>query len=122
MTVAAVLLACAAFLVALRLARLERFALDALASFRKAVAAMRDDALADEEKERIVQQSAVRLMTRFATITLIGAVVLAAPVGVLLALDAFGVASFNAAVDLSLSWEVITGTCIAAAVVWLVRR
>ena len=122
MTLTAVLLACGVFLIALRLSRLERFALDALASFRNGVAAMRNDALADDEKERIVQQSAIRLMTHFATITLVGAAVLAAPVGVLLALDALGVTSFQAAVDLSLRWEVITGTCIATFVVWLVRR
>ena len=121
MTLAAVVLASAAFLVALRLSRLERFAVDALASFRHAVAAMRNDTLADDEKERIVQQSAVRLIKHFATITLIGAAVLAAPVGVLLALDALGVASFQAAIDLSLRWEVIVGASVAAVVVWLVR-
>ena len=122
MTLAAVILACAAFLVALNLSRLERLTLGVIASFRIAVAAMRNDALADDEKERLVRQSAVHLMNHFAAITLIGAAVLAVPVLVLLALDAFGATSFQAAVDLSLRWEVISGTCVAAVVVWLLRR
>lgn len=122
MTLAAVVLAGVAFLVALRLSRLERFAVDALASFRNAMAAMRNDALADDEKERIVQQAAVRLMRYFATITLISAAVLAAPVGVLLAFDALGVASIQATLDLSLRWDVIVGASVAAVVVWLILR
>ena len=122
MTLAAVLLACAAFLVALRLSRLERFALDTIAAFRKAIAAMRNDALAEEEKERLVQEGAVHLMKHSAAFALIGVAVLAVPVLVLLTLDALGIASFQAAVDLSLRWEVISGTCVAAAAVWLVRR
>lgn len=122
MTLASVLLACAAFLVALRSSRLERLTLEVVASFQKAVAAMRNDALADDEKERLIQQSAVLLMTHFAAMTLIGAAVLAVPVLVLLALDALRITSFQAAVALSLSWEVIFGTSVTAVIVWLVRR
>ena len=122
MTLIAVLLACTAFLVALRLSRLEPLTLDVVALFRKAVAAMRNDSLADDEKERLVQQTAVRLTTRFATITLLGAAVLAVPVLVLLVLDALGFASFPEAVALSLSWQVISGTCIAAVVMWIRGR
>ena len=122
MTLAAVLLACTAFLVALHWSRLEHLALEAVTSFRNAIAAMRSNALADDEKERLVQEGATRLLKQFAAITLRGAVVLAVPALVLLVLDALGVTSFQAAVDLSLRWEVFTGTCIAAVIVWLVRR
>ena len=122
MTLAAVLLACAAFLVALRLSRIEHLALDAAASFRKAIAAMRSEVLTEKEKERLVQEGAVHLIKHFAAISLIGVAVLAVPMLVLLALDALGVTSFRAAVDLSLRWEIISGTCIVAIVVWLARR
>ena len=86
------------------------------------MAAMRNAALADDEKERLVQHAAVRLMKRFVAISLLGAAVLAVPVLVLLGLDALAVAPFQAAVGLSLRWEVIAGTSLAAVVVWLVRR
>ena len=122
MTLVAVLLACAAFLIALRLSPLERLVLDAAAAFRKAVATIRNDALADEEKERLVQEGALQLMKRFAAITMVGAATLAVPVLVLLALDALGVTEFQAAIDLSLRWEVISGICVAAAIAWSVRR
>ena len=122
MTLAAVLLACTAFLVALHFSRLEHLTLDAVTSFRKAIAAMRSDALADDEKERLVQEGAMRLLNHVAAITLRGAAVLAVPVLVLLVLDALRITSFQSAVELSLRWEVISGTCFAAAIVWLVRR
>lgn len=122
MTLVAVVLACTAFLVALRVSRLERLSLDVVASCRTAVAAMRNASLGDDEKERLVQQSAVQLMKHFVAISLLGAAVLAVPVLVLLALDALTIAPFQAAVALSLKWEVIAGTSIAAVVVWLARR
>lgn len=122
MTLVAVALACTAFLIALRVSRLARLTLEVVASCRTAVAAMRNASLDDAEKERIVQHAAVRLMKRFVAISLIGAVVLAVPVLVLLALDALAVAPFQAAVALSLSWEVIAVTSLAAVVVWLARR
>ena len=122
MTLVAVLLACTAFLVALRVSRLERLTLDVVASFQTAVAAMRNDSLDDAEKERLVQHAAVRLMKRCVAISFLGAAVLAVPVLVLLALDALKIAPFQAAVALSLRWEVIAGTSLAAVVVWLARR
>ena len=122
MTLVAVVLACTAFLVALRLSRLERLTLDVVSSCRTAVAAMRNASLDDAEKEHLVQHAAVRLMKRFVAISFLGAAVLAVPVLVLLALDALKIAPFQAAVSLSLRWEVIAGTSLAAVVVWLARR
>ena len=122
MTLVAVVLACTAFLVALRVSRLERLTLDVVSSCRTAVAAMHNASLDDAEKERLVQHAAVRLMKHFVAISFLGAAVLAVPVLVLLALDALKIAPFQAAVGLSLRWEVIAGTSLAAVVVWLARR
>lgn len=87
------------------------------------MAVIAEKAVDDDQKERIIQQAAVRLFGQFSVITLIAILVLAVPGAVMWAGDLIGLAPFAAVSDFLLSWEVITGaTVVILGTAWLVRR
>lgn len=126
MTVAAVALSAALFAAALRLSRIERVSADALAIARAALAVMRDAALDEEAKERLVQRRAVELVGKAALLTATGGAILALPFLLLLLFHAAGLAPLEDTLALAASWPMIA---LAAAlgvaawlVPWLIRR
>ena len=126
MTIAAVALSAALFAAALRLSRIERVSADALAIARGALAVMRDAALDEEAKERLVQRRAVELVGKAALLTAMGVAILALPFLLLLLFHAAGLAPLEDTLALAASWPMIA---LAAAlgvaawlVPWLIRR
>lgn len=126
MTAAAVVLSAALLAAALRLSRIERVSADALAIARDALAVMRDPALDEEAKERLVQRRAVELVGKAALLTATGVAIVALPFLLLLLFHAADLASLEDTLTLAASWPMIA---LAAAlgvaawlVPWLIRR
>ena len=126
MTATAVVLSAALFAAALRLSRIERAAADALAIAREALAVMRDPALDEAAKERLVQRRALTLVGKAALLTATGVAVVALPFLLLLLFHAAGLAPLEDTLALAASWPMLA---LAAAlgvaawlVPWLIRR
>ena len=85
--------------------------------------AILDDELSDDEKEKLVRASAIRLLGDTALVVLwLGACLAAAAAPVLL-LDWLGMLSAAGVVALMLSWEFIVGTTVALVLAgWLLAR
>lgn len=126
MTVAAVVLSAALLAAALRLSRIERVSADALAIAREALAVMRDPALDEDAKERLVQRRALALVAKAALLTATVVAVVALPFLLLLLFHATDLAPLEDTLALAASWPMIA---LAAAlgvaawlVPWLIRR
>lgn len=120
MTAAAVALSAALFAAALRLSRIERVSADALAIARAALAVMRDPALDEEAKERLVQRRAVELVGKAALLTATGAAILALPFLLLLLFHAADLAPLGDTLALAASWPMIALAAALGAAAWLV--
>lgn len=120
MTAAAVALSAALFAAALRLSRIERVSADALAIARGALAVMRDPALDEEAKERLVQRRAVELVGKAALLTATGAAILALPFLLLLLFHAASLAPLGDTLALAASWPMIALAAALGAAAWLV--
>ncbi len=112
------------FLAIARLLRLVARADEVLARSRAALGDMRDPALSDLEKEQRVQGHASRLMLLFVVLTLGLALALGVPLGIVWLADRVGVVSFDATLDLALSWPFLLIACVvtAAAIPLFKRR
>ncbi len=119
-------LSAALFAAALRLSRIERVSADALTIARDALAVMRDPALDEEAKERLVQRRAVALVGKAALLTAMSAAILALPFLPLLLFHATGLAPLGDTLALAASWRTVALAAalgVAAWVVpWLIRR
>jgi hypothetical protein len=88
-----------------------------------ALADLRNSGLDDDAKEIALQRHAKRLFGLFLLLTLGGAAALFLPVGSVWLLEQFGLLSFNAVIDMTLSWKfLLASTLLAIAVLWIVRR
>ncbi len=122
MIVVAALLATAAFAISFKLSKIYPLVLDALTTAQKAMGVMRDDSLHEDEKERLVQQAAIRLLKLFAKITLLGALILSLPMVILLTLDRLKIAPFQEVMDFLLAWEVLLAMTVSIIIINLFRR
>lgn len=120
MTAAAVALSAALFAAALRLSRIERVSADALAIAREALAVMRDPALDEDAKERLVQRRAIALVAKAALLTATGAVIVALPFLLLLLFHAADLARLEDTLALAASWPMIALAAALGVAVWLV--
>lgn len=120
MTAAAVALSAALLAVGLRLSRIERIAADAVAVARDALGVMRDPALDEEAKERLVQRGAVSLVGKAALLTAVSAAVLALPFLLLLFFHAADLAPLDDTLALAASWRMIALAAALGAAAWLI--
>jgi len=120
LTAAAVALSAALLAVGLRLSRIERIAADAVAVARDALGVMRDPALDEEAKERLVQRGAVSLVGKAALLTAVSAAVLALPFLLLLFFHAADLAPLDDTLALAASWRMIALAAALGAAAWLI--
>lgn len=120
MTAAAVVLSAALLAAALRLSRIERVSADALAIAREALAVMRDPALGEEAKERLVQRRALALVAKAALLTATVVAVVALPFLLLLLFHAADLAPLEDTLALATSWLMIALAAALGVAVWLV--
>lgn len=120
MTAAAVALSAALLAVALRFSRIERIAAGAVAVAREALGVMRDPALDEEAKERLVQRGAVSLMGKAALLTAVSAAILALPFLLLLFFHAARLAPLDDTLALAASWRMIALAAALGAAAWLI--
>lgn len=120
MTAAAVALSAALLAAALRFSRIERIAADAAGTAREALGVMRDPALDEEAKERLVQRGAVALMGKAALLTAVSAAILALPFLLLLFFHAAGLAPLDDTLALAASWRMIALAAALGAAAWLI--
>lgn len=122
MTWVAALFVVAAFVGIAHLLRMVPRAQEVLARSRQAVADLRDPDLGEIERERAVQAHAGRLLLLFLILTASAAVALAVPFGAVALLDAAGVLSLDAVVDLTVSPAFLVGTIAGGFAAWWVLR
>lgn len=120
MTAAAVALSAALLAAALRFSRIERIAADAAGTAREALGVMRDPALDEEAKERLVQRGAVALMGKAALLTAVSAAILALPFLLLLFFHAADLAPLDDTLALAASWRTIALAAALGAAAWLI--
>ena len=120
MTAAAVALSAALLAAALRFSRIERIAADAAGTAREALGVMRDPALDEEAKERLVQRGAVALMGKAALLTAVSAAILALPFLLLLFFHAAELAPLDDTLALAASWRMIALAAALGAAAWLI--
>ena len=120
MTAAAVALSAALLAVALRFSRIERIAADAVAVARGALGVMRDPALDEDAKERLIQRGAVSLAGKAALLTAVSAAILAPPFLLLLFFHAADLAPLDDTLALAASWRMIALAAALGAAAWLI--
>ena len=120
MTAAAVALSAALLAAALRFSRIERIAADAAGTAREALGVMRDPALDEDAKERLVQRGAVALMGKAALLTAVSAAILALPFLLLLFFHAAELAPLDDTLALAASWRMIALAAALGAAAWLI--
>lgn len=109
------------FLVALTLLKVVRSAGGAVATARGAVAAMRDEGIDDDARERAVRQASLGLLVAFASISVRGAAAAAASLLPIWLADMAGIAAAGHVIDFLSRWDVIlaaTAAGIGLYVVW----
>jgi hypothetical protein len=91
-------------------------ALHAVHASRDAFSVMNDRALTDERKESLLQQYSLSLLKSFVDLFIRGAGSIAIPVALLSALESAKVLSFDAVLEVALSWPFLLGGAAASAI------
>jgi hypothetical protein len=117
---AAAALAASFFMIALKALAIPSVAARVVAMGREAVRVMRDAAVGDDDKERLLQQASVAMMGAFASITLRTVLAVAVALLPLLALHAAGLVLMPAVAQALASWEGIALTSVAMTAVYFV--
>jgi hypothetical protein len=118
----AAVLATVCFGITLRLLGAITVAADVMATSRQAAACMRDPALGDDEKEKLLQTASISLLRNFLGIVARGAAAVAAAVIAVLALQAGGLVDAAAVASFLATWQGILLSCVAMAAAFLVAR
>lgn len=108
----AIIVAASCFMAAIRLLAIPPIAAGVVGTTRSAAAVLRDRAMSDDEKERLMQRASLTLMRAFASLTARLAAAIAISLLPLLALHAAGVVQLSAVGELLGSWE---GTAVTTA-------
>jgi hypothetical protein len=91
----------------------------AIAEGRNAMQLLSSDQHDERTKETLVQQSALRMLSAFASITLRSVLALAVPTALLLLGELLGLYTRAALIDVASDWRFITVSCIAMILLWL---
>lgn len=113
MIVATALASVGVFIAALWVFGVVRVGTGVLATTQNAVAAMRDESLEDEMREKIVQSASVQLMAAFVSTVIRGALTFAASFATIWLADAAGLAAMEDVVRFLSRWDVIIIVTIA---------
>jgi hypothetical protein len=98
-------------------------AVRAMHTSRAAFHVINDSELADERKESLLQKYSLSLLKSFLDLSVRGAAAILIPIVALWIVDVAGILSFNAVLDLALSWPFLIGGLAASiAVSWLFER
>lgn len=89
---------------------------------RQSLEIMGDATLNDDEKEKAMQENAVKLFKLFVILTLGGAVSLLAPAAIIWGIGNFGWISFDAVIHLTLDWRFLIGTTVIGISIYLVKQ
>ena len=117
MTWAAAAFVVLAFLALLQVLGVVQRALEVTRRSKQALGVIRDPAMSDLQKEAAMQAHAKALFKQFFVITAAAAVALAAPVAAVAGLHACGLVDFGAALDRTMSWQVLVGATVVGALV-----
>lgn len=101
-----------AFLVLLQLLRVPAVVAEIGATGRLALQTLRDRALDDAAKEKVMRAGSLRLLLLFVRIALRTAVALAVPAGVVALLAAVDVVDFETVLARTLSWQILVGATV----------
>jgi hypothetical protein len=121
LTYATTVLVALAFAAALRVMRLVPLARSALQTAQSASRTMRDPALGDDSKERIVRQASIELMRQFLAIAGRSAAAVAISLIPLAALSAAGLVTWSGVTRALVTWQGIALATAAIAAATLVR-
>ena len=89
-------------------------ALQAVRASRGAFGVMNDPELTDDRKESLLQEYSLSLLKSFLDLLIRGAASIAIPVGMLWGLEFAGILSFQAVLDLTLSWPFLLGSSVVS--------
>lgn len=119
MSIAGLAAGLAAFVAVLRLLKAQQVASGVIGTAQRAIAAMTDPGLCDEEKEARVRRASIRLFGSFLCIAAIAAVAAGASALPVWAGAAAGFYTLGAAVDLATGWPFILASSAAVTVIWV---
>lgn len=122
MRYAAGVMAVIAFIIAFERLRIAEVAQRAVTTSGRATAALRDAALDDDEKERLVRRASISLARDVLSITVRGAGALLATLLPVLLLNMLGLVELEAVLAWLASWQAILLISIAVTVWMLARR
>ena len=89
---------------------------------KQAIAVVRDRSMSDLEKEAAMQAHSKALFKQFLAITALAALALGAPIAVVAGMHAFGLVDFDAALDCTMSWQVLVGATVVGALALRLTR
>lgn len=121
MILVAAVIAASCFMIALRAMAVTSVTTHIVATGREAARVIADKRLQDDEKERFLRSSSIRMMRAFASISWRTAVAFAAAVVPLLVLQAAGVAQMANVAHALATWQGILLTTVAMGAVGLIR-
>ncbi len=93
-----------------------------IARSRQALADIRSTSLSELDKEHAVQAHARSLFSSFLVITLLSAVALAIPIGLIALLGAVDVVNYDSVLEATLSWQILLSATVIAAVMIAVSK
>lgn len=98
-------------------------ATEAIAVSRNSAKSIRDPALSDEDKERLVRRASLTLLRGFLAITWRGAAAVGISLLPMLAFDVAGLADFRAVADFLATWEaIVVASVVITLVYWVGKR
>lgn len=121
MIYAAAGLAASCFMIALRALAIPAITARVLETGREAARVMSDKGMADDDKERVLQNASFTMMRAFASITMRSAVAVAAALLPLLVFHTAGVADWTAVTYALATWQGIVLTGVVMTVVCFVK-
>jgi ABC-type sugar transport system permease subunit len=111
-----------AFMALISLAGVPARAKAVIARSQQALADMRNKELTELEKEHALQAHARSLFVAFFWITLLSAIALLIPLGIVLLLAHFEVVDFEAVLDATMSWPVLLIATVVGIAIWLIGK
>lgn len=121
MIYAAALLAATCFMIALRAMAIPAITARVISTGREAARVMADRSVADDDKERLMQQASIQLLKTFVSITARTAAAVAAGAVPLAVLHAAGIVPLAAVGAFLATWQGITLTAVGMTLVYFVK-
>ena len=100
------------------LLRLPKYAGEVFTKVNSAMLALRDPDLGDDQKEKLLQQYAIRMFALLGILTGGSVLALTVPLGLVWTLGLVQIMSFDGVLETLVQWEFIVGTCVIGLVAY----